>query len=133
MLTSALLSIMLACFTSAHDHLVLPDHIQTTLKLGSIADHSAIHMFLRHHENVTYDDANVHAGLNCTDFNITDASNPLTQYLTYSGKSINDFGFFDNCKNIQTNPEMMAMSPPLYVLYEVSFFGYPAKWGVCMP
>ena len=90
--------LLLPVFT--HDLHLTSNKITSLLKPAPIPLTSPLGLFIRHHPNVTYEPKRLSAGLNCTDFNITDANNPLTRYLTYSGKSVNDFGIFDSCKQI---------------------------------
>lgn len=64
----------------------------------------------------------------------TNISSNLNAYLKFSGRSPNDFGFWDSCQAIRNNATLMALSEPNYVNLYVAFGGaIPGYWGVCYP
>ncbi len=40
---------------------------------------------------------------------------------------------YDSCKELRHNDAIMAMSPPIYVAFQISLGPLPVKWGACMP
>ena len=59
---------------------------------------------------------------------------PMSYYFSNSGKSPNDYGLYDNCQSLTTIPDLVALSPPVYLRYDLTFAGVlPFQWGFCLP
>ncbi len=83
--------------------------------------------------NITYESTVSASGFPC-DLNILNLTYPMKYYMDNSGKSPNDYGLWDACQKLATIPELVALSPPLYVKYSLVFGSVlPLQWGFCVP
>ena len=55
-------------------------------------------------------------------------------FLLKSGKSADDFGFWEDCRGLQDFPEIANITAPRYDLYIFTIYeALPVKWGLCYP
>ena len=55
-------------------------------------------------------------------------------FLLKSGRGVDDFGFWEDCRGLQNVEEYTSISAPRYDLFIFTIQGaVPLKWGLCYP